>query len=375
MKLKPLNPIPGGLDVVVIGRNEARHLPRVLAAVRLSVERLKARYSIRVEIHYIDSGSTDDSADVAAAQGARVWQAHPDYHTAANGRASGLALTEGEFVFLLDGDCEVHPDWLAVGLDYLLAHPRVGGVGGLGDSVRQVGGRAVRVRDRRSTPPEGAEVYDHIGTGGHGFLARRAALEQAGGYEVAQTAQEEALLYCKMRGHGWAVRRLGAPMMTHLDDDLESAGRGLGKLRGLVLRNAMSMGTTMRHALLEARVGPQILAFYRLQLAHGLWLLTAGGLLAVTFLANSGGSGWAAGLLTAFYAGYLYRRKQSVLLTITALPLLTVYVVGICMGFALNRPRTDWGVQNTPEYRAVVAKNRAIPDSKQGRPQVAPARH
>jgi glycosyltransferase involved in cell wall biosynthesis len=344
------------VDIIVIGRNEAQHLARVLATAQASAERMQARHGLPARLCYVDSGSTDDSRAIAALHGARVTQAHPGYRTAANGRASGLALTNGEYVFLLDGDCEVHPDWLTEGLAYLMAHPEAGGVGGRGESLRQVGGQTVRVCERREAPPEGEEVRDHIGTGGHGFLARRAALEQAGGYEAAQISQEEALLYCRMWKQGWAVRRIPAAMMTHLDDDLADAERGWRKFRGLAARHGLAKGSVLRRALLAEKVGAQILAFYRLELAHGLWLTLAGGMAVVAALTGTAAAGWGAAALTGAYLSWLYRRKQSLALTLAALPLVSLYVLGMAAGFAFNRPRTAWGIQMTAEYQEKVAE-------------------
>ncbi|TAK13897.1 MAG: glycosyltransferase [Anaerolineae bacterium] len=339
------------LDLILIGRNEARHLPATLQAAQAAAARLHAALGWQTLTWYVDSDSSDGSPDIAAAHGARVLLAHPGYHSAANGRASGLVLTQSEFVMLLDADCTLHPDWLAEACAYLLAHPAVGGVGGLADSMRRVGEQTVRVQDRRVPPPEGSTVNNHVGYGGHGFLYRRAALDEAGGYEPGLIAQEEALLYCRLRRRGWGVLKLPLPMMTHWDDDLESGSRGWQKFRGLVQKNAFYQGIALRRALFEERVGVAIFGFYRLQLAHAAWLLLAGGLIVLSLA-----QGWAtppllaAAALSALYLAFLYHQKQSTLLALVSLPLLTIYVAGITWSLLTGRPRVAWGAHHQPEY-------------------------
>lgn len=343
---------PAALDILLIGRNEAHHLPEVLASVHTAAENLKAALGRHSSIWYVDSGSTDGSPDIAAAHGAHVLHAHPGYRSAANGRASGLALTHSEFVMLLDADCTLHPDWLAEACAFLQAHPQAGGVGGLADSMRRVGENTVHVQDRRVPPPGGKTVNNHVGYGGHGFLYRRAALNEAGGYEPGLIAQEEALVYCRLRRRGWDVLKLPLPMMIHWDDDLQSGARGWQKFRGLVQKNAFYQGIALRRALFEERLGPAIFGFYRLQLAHAAWLLLAGGL-AVWGLAGEGPPLlYAAAGVTALYFAFLYRQKQSLVLMLASLPLLTVYSIGILASALTGRPRVDWGAHRQPDYHA-----------------------
>ncbi|MBI4514196.1 MAG: glycosyltransferase family 2 protein [Deltaproteobacteria bacterium] len=101
---------PPALSIIIPAFNEASALAAVLRAI--AAQALPAH-----EIIVIDDGSTDDTAAVAAAQGARVIR-HP--YNIGNGAAvkSGLRAARGEVVLLMDGDGQHPPAAIAA----LLAH-------------------------------------------------------------------------------------------------------------------------------------------------------------------------------------------------------------------------------------------------------------
>ncbi len=112
---------------VVIGRNEGDRLKRCLDSVRSSPNR----------VVYVDSGSADDS--VAVARACAVIVVELDLHTpftAARARNEGFqkliqmqpAL---DYVFFVDGDCEVVPGWLEKSKQFLDQHGDVAVVSGL----------------------------------------------------------------------------------------------------------------------------------------------------------------------------------------------------------------------------------------------------
>src|SRR5262249_39832595 len=94
--------------VVVIGRNEGERLRRCLESVC-------GRAALGV---YVDSASTDRSAERARSLGAEVHELDPKIpFTAARARREGFELLLGlapkvEFVQFVDGDCEVADGWL-----------------------------------------------------------------------------------------------------------------------------------------------------------------------------------------------------------------------------------------------------------------------
>ena len=116
------NPPPRALGVVVIGRNEGERLRRCLQSV----------CGVAQSVVYVDSGSSDDS--VAMSRGFGVAVVDLDMRTpftAARARNEGFARLMSlqptlEYVFFVDGDCEVIEGWLDSGLEFLETHADYG---------------------------------------------------------------------------------------------------------------------------------------------------------------------------------------------------------------------------------------------------------
>ncbi|HWF56448.1 MAG TPA: glycosyltransferase [Solirubrobacteraceae bacterium] len=82
----------------------------------------------RYEVIVVDDGSTDDTAGVAAAAGARVITLRPNAGLAA-ARNAGVSAARGAIVAFTDDDCEADPGW-ATTLLQAFADPAVDGAGG-----------------------------------------------------------------------------------------------------------------------------------------------------------------------------------------------------------------------------------------------------
>lgn len=86
------------ISVSIIGYNEARNLPRCLAGLRWADE-----------VVYVDCGSTDGSAALAAAAGARVF-ARPNNPNLNVNKQFGLEQCTGDWILYLDPDEAVPPE-------------------------------------------------------------------------------------------------------------------------------------------------------------------------------------------------------------------------------------------------------------------------
>ena len=110
----------GRTGVVVIGRNEGERLRRCLESLRNAGS-----------IVYVDSGSTDGSAELARSVGVEVVDLDMQIpFTAARARNAGFARLRQiapvvAFVQFVDGDCELIEGWLAAAASFLLQHPDV----------------------------------------------------------------------------------------------------------------------------------------------------------------------------------------------------------------------------------------------------------
>jgi glycosyltransferase involved in cell wall biosynthesis len=99
--------MPGTLSVAIITLNEAANLPRTLASVRFAGE-----------IVVLDSGSTDQTTQIAESAGARLIE--EPWKGFARQKNAAIASTAGDWVLSLDADEEVSPE-LAEEIQALLA--------------------------------------------------------------------------------------------------------------------------------------------------------------------------------------------------------------------------------------------------------------
>lgn len=197
----------GATGVVAIGRNEGARLKRCLESVRGAVD----------AVVYVDSGSTDDSVAMSRTMGVAVVELDRlTPFTAARARNAGFArLLELQpaldYVFFVDGDCEVVKGWLETAGRYLDEHPDVAVVWGF----------------RRERFPE-KSVYNLLcdvewqdyATGetkfcGGDALIRVDAFRQAGGYRPDLICGEEPEMCVRLRAADWRIWHLQDAMTLH----------------------------------------------------------------------------------------------------------------------------------------------------------------
>lgn len=194
------------IGVVAIGRNEGDRLIRCLNSALIG----------NATVVYVDSGSSDDSAEAARRLGVEVVELDLRIpFTAARARNTGferlLAIQPRvKLVQFVDGDCEIVADWLARAYDVLLTQPEI----------------AVVCGRRRERYPESSiynslcdmewnsPIGEAIACGGDALI-RVAAFQQVGGYDAALIAGEEPEMCLRLRRVGWRILRIDADMTLH----------------------------------------------------------------------------------------------------------------------------------------------------------------
>jgi glycosyltransferase involved in cell wall biosynthesis len=191
--------------VVAIGRNEGRRLEVCLRSL-----------SAANSIVYVDSGSTDDSVEIASNVGADVVDLNLTIpFTAARARNTGFARLRQrdeaiDYVQFIDGDCELVAAWPRQAITFLEQNPGVAAVAG---------------RRRERFPAQ--SVYNWLcdlewsGPAGEtqafggDVMIRACALGQVGGYRADMIAGEEPELCVRFRAAGWRIWRLESEMTLH----------------------------------------------------------------------------------------------------------------------------------------------------------------
>ncbi|HTA96329.1 MAG TPA: glycosyltransferase family A protein [Solirubrobacteraceae bacterium] len=135
-----------------------------------------------VELIVVDDGSTDRTAEIAAAAPVQLVCRKQGGPAAA--RNSGLAAATGEFITILDADDLWPSDRLSLQLAYLAAHPEQGIVLGLAEVFLSPG------ESRPAHDPgfaEGEKVVGHPAT----MLARREVFDVVGPFDETLRLSED----------------------------------------------------------------------------------------------------------------------------------------------------------------------------------------
>jgi cellulose synthase/poly-beta-1,6-N-acetylglucosamine synthase-like glycosyltransferase len=201
-----------GVSIVVAARNEAATLPRLLKAL------LNQRYP-DYEVIIVDDRSTDATPEIL-----REWQARdrrlkvvtvtdlPQERTPKiNALIQGIAQARGELLLFTDADCVVPPTW-AAGMAACFT-PDVGGVLGYVELYAANGRlfeqlQALDYFSMMATMAGAANLDHPLGAAGANLAYRRAAYEQAGGFEgmpPGVVGDDMVLLQQVLDRTGWRV--------------------------------------------------------------------------------------------------------------------------------------------------------------------------
>ncbi len=193
-RLRYPDPVNVKWSVVIPARNEAETLPGLLSA-------LKGQTVPPYEIVVVDNASSDDTARVAAAHGARVL--HCARRGVAHARQMGLEHAVGDWIASTDADSLPQPDWT----EALSAAIRPGTVALYGPMQflplpGKVSARAARLSGHFYRLFLGVmAAAGQPNCGGANMAFSRSAALLAGGYPDTE-AREDILL-------GLALKRLG----------------------------------------------------------------------------------------------------------------------------------------------------------------------
>jgi hypothetical protein len=243
----------------------------------------------------------------------------------------------------LDGDMELKKNWLYDGFVFLKEHPLVAGVSGLRDDYRMQGNKLEEIKNYFNQKNEIELVTKDLGGA---VLYRRKALEEIGGFEPAIAPEEDYVLFSQLSQKGWGFFRINREMISHWDMKVSSVN---GVIKHIILRpNATISGVIFRHAILHEKWGLTYLFAFKFDLlVHFIILLsfTVFIVMKIYILAIS---------LTILYFIYTIYQKRGIKRGLAAPFTKTIYLVNMIVGFIFNRPKVDFGIQNSLEYRNLI---------------------
>ncbi len=224
------------LSIIIVHYKAPEHLIECLAALR------ENQGSLAVETIVVDNNSRDGTPQVLAKRfpSARVI---PNAENVGYARAvnQGIAVTRGEFVLVMNPDCEAQPGALPAMLGYLRSHPSTGVVGpkilnpdgSLEYSARAFPDHLAFLFNRYSlltrlfpnnrfsrryllTDWDHASVREVDWLSGACLMVRRAAIDRIGPMDEAFFMFNEDVDWCRrLKMAGWAVTYVPDAVVVH----------------------------------------------------------------------------------------------------------------------------------------------------------------
>lgn len=192
-----IDPVGPRLSVVVPAYNEEKFLGPLLASLDAARARLKAERGVEAEIIVVDNGSTDRTAEVARAAGARV-VAESKRQIAAS-RNAGVRAARGTVVVTCDADNRVS-DNLLVRVDEEMAR---------GDCVG--GGVRIVPEESRWNTDLLFAVFDWgarlFGVGFGVLFTDRATFDRIGGFPETVYVGEDGFFVLALRKEGRRLKK------------------------------------------------------------------------------------------------------------------------------------------------------------------------
>lgn len=200
-------PLPD-ISVVVKAYNEEAKIERTLLSV------LAATAPLNAEVILADSLSTDHTVEVARHLPVRVVQLRDAHERSCGvGAQLGYEYSVGQWVFVMDGDMELCPDFLETAIRMMESDTKLAGVGGQIEEMNAPANLEFKARHQRNAQRvlDGEEPC--LNGGG---LYRRQALEEVG-YLTDRNLHslEELELGLRLRAAGWTLRRIPMVAVRH----------------------------------------------------------------------------------------------------------------------------------------------------------------
>ncbi|MEY4712847.1 MAG: hypothetical protein RIS88_2297 [Pseudomonadota bacterium] len=201
---------PCTVSVIIKALNEEARIASAIESALAAVTGLAG------EVILADSGSGDRTLEIASGYPIRVVQLlDPQERSCGIGPQLGFQHSQGEYLYLMDGDMQLQAGFLPQALSFLAQHPEVAGVGG-GLIERNQANLEYRERTQRMAHAEAHRVPGPVDRLDGGALYRRRAIAEVGYLSDRNLhSYEEFDLAARLRARGWKLWRLPADAVSH----------------------------------------------------------------------------------------------------------------------------------------------------------------
>ncbi|WP_028311936.1 glycosyltransferase family 2 protein [Derxia gummosa] len=195
------------VSVIIKALNEEKGIARAIESALAAVAPLGG------EVILADSLSTDRTVEIASRYPIRIVQLEsPSDRSCGVGAQLGYQYARGEFVYILDGDMIMKPDFLVRAVAAMADRPEVAGVGGI---VVECNTESLEFLARKKRAPKNMSPgeVDRLDMGG---LYRRSALERVGYMTNRHLhSYEELELGVRLRARGYKLMRIDCEAVDH----------------------------------------------------------------------------------------------------------------------------------------------------------------
>jgi GT2 family glycosyltransferase len=184
------------VTVVIPAYNQSQFLAEAIqSALRQTLPPL--------EVIVVDDGSTDDTPEVAAAFGERIYYIRQRNQGLSAARNTGIVAAKAELIQLLDSDDALHPNAVCVATRAAELHPNAGVFAGGWDEVNRDGSAFAHVDAPRLPPEAFHALFDVIAVGpASRHCVRRSAFANVGLFDTTLRACEDWEMWLRMAAAG-----------------------------------------------------------------------------------------------------------------------------------------------------------------------------
>ena len=183
---------------VVIGKNEGKILPRCFESIE----------QINDNIIYVDSGSIDNSVEIAKRYGIKkILLIKSNYYSASLARYVGARYANTKYIQFIDGDMSIEEGWIKEAIE-AISKTNTAAVLGYKKVYKKNFSDHFVLSDKSIWQP------DYLGGA---FLIKTEIYRKAGGFDYRFAADEERDLYIRIKSLGNDIWYISKLMASHYD--------------------------------------------------------------------------------------------------------------------------------------------------------------